>query len=148
MRTCFPLPRAVLVLAVGWLACHGTASAGPPPILLECEKLISTYHRSPAPEKALQLLGQVLRKENIEHPALAAGADSLPLLGCAFGHMARGNPKLVRGYEAQFAGTTPTGRRLLLDCLRYCGDDQTLRQLDAWLADPAFGDLKEPLQAT
>jgi hypothetical protein len=142
-----PTARLALVLTV-WLVCHGSAAAGPPPVLKECEKLITSYHRKPAPEQALQMFGRLLEKENIEQPALTTRGDTLPLLGCAFGSMARGNPKLVRGYESRFAGTTATGRRLLLECLRYCGDDQTLRQLDAWLKDPALGELREPLEAT
>jgi hypothetical protein len=107
---------------------------GRPPLIERGSKATTFYYRSPNPKLAVELLDEVLKKENLEHPWFRSRPDVLRIIAAQIGLIARGTPKLVRECEARFDRATPAGRRLILRSLRVCGDEATLGQIDKWLA--------------
>jgi hypothetical protein len=116
-------------------------------MLEELEEFISRYHARPSPERVCRYLDQALTKENLEDPVVTGSPNTLNLFAHAFGHMAKGNANLVRQFEGRFADATDAGRSLLIECLRVCGDAETVKHLAAWQEDPRFADHKESLEA-
>lgn len=106
----------------------------PPPILPEATKMMK-YYENPDPQRGVTLLKQLLKPENLDHP-MTTREDwhVLSILCEQLGYIAKGHPEVVREYEKQFAGATPTGKYGILRTLRIAGDEQTNKQLDSWLA--------------
>jgi hypothetical protein len=61
------------------------------------------------------------------------------------GDIAIGKPEIVRAYEAEFAGASLAGRRVIVRALMNCGDGETLKQVTTWLGDRNIGDIKPEL---
>src|SRR5438132_1018077 len=96
------------------------------------ENFVSHYYLKPDPQRVPPILDIVLKdlgdQEDVQNV----------LVGHAFGHMARGNQKLIRLYESRFLNATDTGRVFLVEALRICGDDLTRDKLEKWSRDPAY----------
>jgi hypothetical protein len=118
-----------------------------PPFVQERVQTLTYYYQSPNPELGPQLLKELLEKKNLEHPWFADKEYVLNLLSAQFGDLAAGKPKIVRKYEAEFAGASLSGRRLILHALENCGDKQTLSQIDAWLGDPRYENARRELES-
>jgi hypothetical protein len=118
-----------------------------PPFVQERVQTLTLYYQSPNPELGPQLLKELLDKKNLEHPWFADKDYVLNLLSAQFGDIAAGKPKIVRKYEAAFAGASPAGKRVILHALENCGDKDTLKQIDAWLADPQYASVRPELEA-
>jgi hypothetical protein len=117
-----------------------------PPFVTEHVKEMMNYYRKPDPELGPKLLNDLLRKENIGHPWFAANEHPRNLIAAQFGDIAIGKPKVVRQYEAAFAGAPPLGRRVIVRALTNCGDKETVAKIDEWLKDEKI-DMKPELEA-
>ena len=58
------------------------------------------------------------------------------LIGAQLGDIGFKKPAIVRKYEGAFAYAPPAGRRVIIRALTNCGDSNTLKEVDVWLADP------------
>src|SRR5262249_26315686 len=85
-------------------------------------------HPKPAPDRVPLMLELLLKERILDH--FLTDSSERGFLSHAFGHMARGNPKLIRLYESRFAGGSKTDRAFLLSALRICGDETTRQQLE------------------
>src|SRR5262245_44429182 len=103
----------LLVLATGVLGQPGDY----PPFVKEHVQGMMNYYRKPDAELGPKLLGELLKNENIGHPWFAANEHPLNLISAQFGDIAIGKPKIVRQYEAAFAGAPPLGRRVIIRAL-------------------------------
>src|SRR5262249_18831255 len=77
------------------------------------EEFITHSHRSPVPAGVPQRLDLILRPKVLANPTFEDSKGRI-LIAHAFGHMAHGNPKLVRLYESRFDRAGHRGRILLL----------------------------------
>jgi uncharacterized protein (TIGR03067 family) len=126
---------------------------------IDLEEFVSGYHARPEPDRVPAMLDLVLKAKDRRSVLPGIGTDPRDLLlgflmkssevrvptAHAFGHMARGNPKLVREYESRFAAADANGRAFLLEALNICGDASTERQLKAWSEDARFADAREAI---
>jgi hypothetical protein len=117
-----------------------------PPVIKDFSKRATFYYRSPDPTLGPKMLQELLKKENIEHPWFAQNGYVLGLIGAQLGDIACGNPKIVREYEAAFPDAALTGRKVVVRALRNCGDKDTVKKIDAWLADPKYADVQGELK--
>jgi hypothetical protein len=118
-----------------------------PPFVKEHAKTITFYYKAPNPGLGPKLLKELLKKENLEHPWFAKNDYALLLNAALLGDIAAGKAKIVRQYEAAFTDAPAAGRRVIIHSLRNCGDQETLKRIDAWLADPRYADSRRDLQA-
>jgi hypothetical protein len=118
-----------------------------PPFVKEHAKTVTFYYQSPDPGLGPKLLKELLKKENLEHPWFAKNDYALLLNAALLGDIAAGKPKLVRAYEAAFTDAPPAGRRVIVRSLMNCGDQETLKRIDAWLADRQYADSRPELEA-
>jgi hypothetical protein len=118
-----------------------------PPFVKEHARTVTLYYRSPDPGLGPKLLRELLKKENLEHPWFVKNDYALLLNAALLGDIATGKPKVVREYEAAFTGAPPAGRRIIARSLMNCGDRETLKRIDAWLADPRYADSRADLEA-
>src|SRR5262249_40491388 len=139
-----PMHTSVAVVLVAGLVGQ---PADAPPFVRDFAPTTTFYYKSPDPALGPKLLKEWLKKENIESPWFAKREDILTLFGAQLGDMARGKPKIVREYEAAYADAPAPGRRVILQALRNCGDKETVKQIEAWLADPQVGDVRPELVA-
>jgi hypothetical protein len=93
------------------------------------------------------MLKELLKKENLEHPGLAKNEHVLNLIAGQLGDIAAGKPRIVREYEAALADAPTAGRRIIVRCLRDCGDGETVKHIDAWLAEERYADIRPELAA-
>jgi hypothetical protein len=136
-------PSLVIVLAASLVG----QPPGLPPFAREHAKTLTFYYKSPDPALGPKLLGELLKQENLEHPWFAKNDYALLLNASLLGNIATGKPKIVRAYEAAFVETSPAGRRIVIRALTSCGDTDTLKQVDAWLADPKYAASRADLEA-
>ncbi len=123
---------------VFWLAVlHARSRAGEDDLAKELGDFVRAYHKKPEPKRAPGLLDKALDSEFPLNSPFHKG-DGRMVLAHAFGHMARGHADLVRVYEAKVAKAQNRGRAFLLESLRLCGDEQTIKHLDGWREDPAY----------
>jgi hypothetical protein len=122
-------------------------SADLPPFVKEQAKTVTFYYQSPDTGLGPKLLKELLKKENLEHPWFAKNDYVLLLNAALLGDIATGNPKVVREYEAAFTDAPLAGRRVIVRSLMNCGDRETLKRIDAWLADPRYADSRPELEA-
>jgi hypothetical protein len=134
---------ALLVVVAGLV---GQPSA-PPPVVMEFAKTTTFYYKAPDPALGPRLLKELLKKETLEHPWFAKNQHVLNLIAAQLGDIAAGKPKIVRAYEAALPGATTAGRRVIVRALTDCGDRETVKQIDAWLADPRYSDVRPELAA-
>jgi hypothetical protein len=118
-----------------------------PPFVKENIRRMTYYYKDPDPKLGPELLKGLLRKENIEHPWFMGKDHVLLLIGAQLGDIAVGQPKTVRVYESAFADAPLAGRRVILRALMNCGDKETLKLIDAWLAEPRYADVRAELAA-
>jgi hypothetical protein len=118
-----------------------------PPFVKEYAKTLTFYYQSPDPGLGPKLLKELLKKENLEHPWFAENDYALLLNAALLGDIAAGNPRIVRAYEDAFSDATPAGRRIIVRSLMNCGDRETLKRIDAWLADRHYADSRPDLEA-
>src|SRR5262249_5848366 len=103
-----------------------------------------SYHENPRPEQALKFLDKLVDEKVLAGLGEMGGRGDVVASHC-FGHMARGQTKLIRAYEAQFPKAGKRGREFLLTSLQLCGDETTAKTLDAWSKDIAFKDQKQQI---
>lgn len=115
-------------------------------VLLKEKTLDAGIYRWPSSTTQLTMEDLGLKEKILDDQQPQTPAQRL-IMGHALGHIAHGNPKLIRLYESQFAGATETGKALLVDALRICGDDATRRQLKNWSRDPAYRQQQKQLAA-
>jgi uncharacterized protein (TIGR03066 family) len=134
----------VMVLAGGLAGQRGDA----PPFFREWGQRMTYYYRSPDPELGPAMLKDLLKKENIGHPRLANDEHLLLLIGAQLGDIAagKGKAKVVREYEGAFADASTAGRRVIARALTNCGDEETLKRVDAWLGDKRYDDVRPELK--
>jgi hypothetical protein len=118
-----------------------------PPFVTEYVKTMTFYYKSPDPALGPKMLKELLKKENMEHPWFAKNDHVLNLICAQLGDIAAGKPKIVREYEAAFADAPTSGRRVIVRSLMNCGDRETIRRIDAWLADRRYADIRPGLEA-
>jgi uncharacterized protein (TIGR03066 family) len=118
-----------------------------PPFVKEYAKTLTFYYQSPDPALGPKLLKELLKKENLEHPWFAENDYALLLNAALLGDIAAGNPKIVRAYEDAFSDAPAAGRRIIVRSLMNCGDRETLKRIDAWLADRRYADSRPDLEA-
>jgi hypothetical protein len=118
-----------------------------PPFAKEHAKALTFYYLSPDAAVGPKLLKELLKKENLEHPSFATNDYALLLNAALLGDIAAGKPDVVRRYEATFTDTTRAGRHVIIRSLLNCGDRETLRRVDAWLADGRYADSRPELEA-
>ena len=133
----------VIVLSAAFLG----QAAELPPFVKEHARTVTYYYQSPDPGLGPKLLRELLRKENVEHPWFVKNQYALMLNAAILGDIAAGKPKMVREYEAAFADAPVAGRRIIIRSLMTCGDRETLKQVDAWLAEAAYAESRTELQA-
>jgi hypothetical protein len=133
----------MLVVAAGLLG----QPADLPPFVKDHVKDLTFYYKAPDPTLGPRLLQEFLKPENLGHPWLAKNDHVQGLIAAQLGDIAAGHPKEVRAYEAAFAGTTTAGRRVIVRALKNCGDRETVKQVDAWLADKRYADVRADLEA-
>ena len=137
-----------LAILLAMTFCTADQPGSRPPLIQRGSKATTFYYRSPNPELAVELLDDVLKKENLEHPWFRDRPYVLRVIATQIGLIARGNPKIVRECEARFDGATPAGRRLILRSLRICGDEQSLGRIDKWLVREEDAAVRKDLQQT
>jgi hypothetical protein len=118
-----------------------------PPFVKEHAKTVTFYYQSPDPGLGPKLLKELLKKENLEHPWFAKNDYALLLNAALLGDIGAGKPRIVREYEAAFTDATPAGRRVVVRSLRSCGDRETLKRIDGWLAEERYADSRAELEA-
>jgi hypothetical protein len=118
-----------------------------PPFVKEHAKTVTFYYQSPDPGLGPKLLKELLKKENLEHPWFAKNDYALLLNAALLGDIAADKPKVVREYEAAFTDAPLAGRRVIVRSLMNCGDRETLKRIDAWLADRRYADSRSELEA-
>src|SRR5262245_56866547 len=72
-------------------------------------EFITDYHRDPAAGRVPEVLDLVLTGKFLDDPQFETSNGHV-VSAHSFGHMARGNPKLVRLYESRFDGASKQGR--------------------------------------
>jgi hypothetical protein len=136
-------PTLTLVLLAGTIA----QPAGPPFVREYAEKTVF-YYKNPDPGLGPKMLKSILEKENLEFPPFTASEGHvLNLIAAQIGDIGAGHPKVVRAYEATFADAPPAGRKVIIRALENAGDKETVRQVDAWLADKKYADSKAELES-
>lgn len=117
------------------------------PFIKEHVKTMTYYYKSPDPALGPRALKSLLKKENIEHPWFTNKDHVLNLIGSQLGDMVTGKPRLVRAYEEEFVAAPLMGRRVIVRALTNCGDDQTVKQIDTWLANERLANVHKDLKA-
>ncbi|HJZ89911.1 MAG TPA: hypothetical protein VKE40_03495 [Gemmataceae bacterium] len=118
-----------------------------PPFVKTYSHVATYYYTDPDPNVGPKMLKELLKKENLEHAFFVKNEHVLTLIGAQLGDIATGKPEVVREYEAAFADAAPAGRKVIIRALGNCGDKETVKQVDAWIADKKFADHKADLEA-
>jgi hypothetical protein len=118
-----------------------------PPFIQDRQETMSNYYQSPDPELGPQLLKELLDKKNLDHPWVAANPHFIDVACAELGDIAAGKPKIVRKYEAYFDGTSTTGRLAIIRALENCGDKETVKQVDVWLGDARYENVRPELES-
>src|SRR2546421_12778638 len=107
-----------------------------PPFAREYTKTLTFYYKSPDPAQAPKMLKSLLKDENLQHPLFTKDKNYVLMLQAAMlGDVARGQPKVVREYEAAYADASPLGRKVIRRALENCGDAETVKKIAGWIAD-------------
>jgi hypothetical protein len=112
----------------------------------ELNEFMMTYHQKPAPDRVPKFL-EIVTQEKFLSRFDKDESDILVVgLAHSFGHMARGQTKLVRLFEKRFETAEKRGRAFLLTSLLLCGDEQTVNQLDIWHKDPTYREQNKKIE--
>ena len=109
------------------------------------EQFIANYHRKPAPARVPEILSKVLKMAGAGQEPLDT-SNGTRLIAAAFGHMGKGQKKLVRLYESRFDDAGKQGKSFLLEALKICGDAETLKRMKKWAGDPRNAGLKKDIE--
>jgi hypothetical protein len=118
-----------------------------PPLFETYGPKMTYYYKSPDPTLGPKMLKDLLKKENITHPFFKENPHVLNIVGAQLGDIAAGNSEIVRQYEAEFASAPDAGRKVILRALANCGDKDTGKRLDGWLANKQFTGLRPDLES-
>jgi hypothetical protein len=118
-----------------------------PPLFKTYAPKMTYYYKSPEAALGPKMLKDLLREENIAHPFFEKNAHVLTIIAAQLGDIAVGKCAIVRQYEAEFATAPASGRMVILRALANCGDRETGKQLEGWLADKRVADLRADLEA-
>jgi hypothetical protein len=118
-----------------------------PPFVKDHEESLTVYYQAPDPSLGPKLLKELLKKENLDHPWFTMNDHSLHVIAALLGDVAAGKPKIVREYETAFADASLAGRRVIVRALTNCGDGETVKRIDQWLADGRYAGLRPDLTA-
>jgi hypothetical protein len=134
-------------LAFAFLAIAGFVQQGaePPPFVKNNVQRMMTYYRAKDPALGPKLMTELLKTDNIDSPWFNDKEHVLMIIGSQLGDIVIAQPKLVREYEAAFAKTSPPGRRVIIRALTNCGDAETVKKIDDWLADKNLADSRSQL---
>src|SRR5262245_27446369 len=113
-----------------------------PPLFKTYAPKMTYYYKSPEAALGPKMLKDLLREENIAHPFFEKNAHVLNIVAAQLGDIAVGKSEIVRQYEAEFATAPASGRKVILRALASCGDKETSKHLQDWLADERFADLR------
>ncbi|MFO0810357.1 MAG: hypothetical protein U0746_17170 [Gemmataceae bacterium] len=118
-----------------------------PPVIRDYSKTMTYYYTAPDPALGPKILKELLKPENLDH-AWFENREAVQLLMAAqLGDVATKKPKIVRVYEEAFDGAPLRGRRVVIRALMNCGDRDSVKRVDAWMANPRNADVKNELQA-
>src|SRR5262249_1469441 len=106
---------------------------------------IVQYHRKPEPNRVPEILDLMIKENLFDGPSLANDSLMRAVIAHGLGHMARGQPKLVRLFEAHFTKAKTAGREFMLLSLMVCGDEKTSMKMEKWQKDPANFELRYSL---
>src|SRR5258706_12603017 len=93
-----------------------------PPAVKEYSQFITYYYTNPQPEKARQMLVDIIKPENLEHPWYKDRGFVFQLMAANLGDIGYGKEEMVRFYESKFAGAPAGGKRIIIRALQTCGD--------------------------
>jgi hypothetical protein len=119
----------------------------PPPLFKEYSRTATYYYLKPDPTLGPKMLTELLKKENLEHPAFVRNDQLHLLIGAQLGDIATGHPEIVRQYEKAMADAPPKGRQVIIRALTNAGDKETAKTVDGWLKDPRYAEQKAELEA-
>jgi hypothetical protein len=117
-----------------------------PPFFKDNQQRMMTYYRAKDPSLGPKLLADLLQKKNVDSSWFEGKEHVLMILGSQLGDIVTGNPKLVREYEAALANASPAGKRVVIRALMNCGDAETVKKIDGWLADKHLADARPQLE--
>jgi tetratricopeptide (TPR) repeat protein len=121
-----------------------------PKIPAALEKNVSVmtfYYVDPRPEKAKQMLVELISPKNLDDPWYKDRGIVLELMAANLGDAGFGQEELVRFYESQFSSAPEGGKRMIIQALRTCGDKTTLQVVEKWLEDRENSGIKAELTA-
>ena len=85
-----------LAVWVVTVVCAADQPSGLPPLIQRGSRAVTYYYLSPNPRFAVELLDDVLKKENLDHAWFRARPEVLRIIATSVGFIARGNPEIVR----------------------------------------------------
>lgn len=140
---------SVLVVALVFSRIAAVCAQQPdlPPAVKEYAPFITYYYTNPQPEKAKQMLVDIIKEENLVHPWYKDRGFVFQLMAANLGDIGYGQEKMVRYYESKFAGAPDGGKKIIIRALQTCGDKATTEQVDKWLSDDANAGVKKELTA-
>jgi uncharacterized protein (TIGR03067 family) len=109
------------------------------------DKFIANYHRGPTPVRVPEILNKALKMASSGQEPFD-NSSGTRLVAAAFGHMGKGQKKLVRHYESRFDDAGKQGKSFLLEALKICGDAETLKRMEKWARDPRNAELKKDIE--
>jgi hypothetical protein len=118
-----------------------------PPFVQKYSKLVTSYYKAPNPELGPKMLHELLKEENLTHAWFQKNPHVLELIAAQLGDIGLKKPAIVRKYDEAFAVAPPAGRRIIVRALMTCGDAETLKELNVWIADPVNTNMRPELQA-
>ncbi len=135
-------------LAIAFVVAAGLVRQGgePPPFFAKNVQQMMNYYKAKDPKLGPKFLAEFLQKENVDNPWFKNNEHVLMIIGSQLGDIVIGNPKLIREYEAAFPGASAAGRRVLIRALTNCGDAETVKKIDGWLADKKLADSRSQLE--
>jgi len=146
MRSLVPVLASALALAACGLAPGALAEAPAGPSEQTLAEFVTTYYRSPDPERAPDVLKRFLTQDLPGDPRWQQDAHSLSVIAYSFGRIAQLHPGLIRRYEALVADVPEPGRRVLLSAIAWGADQETGTTAQAWREHPALSEAADELE--
>ena len=107
--------------------------------------VMTFFYTDPQPEKAQQVLADLISPENVNNPWYQERGVVLQLMAANLGDIAFGHEELIRHFESKFAAAPEMGKRIILRALGTCGDTTTAQVVEQWLSDTANANIKMEL---